>query len=403
MAGGFAQIISTGLQDLYLTKNPTINLFQYKYFKYVNFATETVKQHLNDNVEFGQNKITVNILKNGHLLSKMYLNIKLPVLVLVDGTYACWADTLGYAFFSQPIELVIGGVIVDRLYGTGLDMIDELTSHVKKTGKDLMILKSDMYRSCLYNAKKIIDLMIPLDFWFTKDYSLALPLLAMTNQDISINFYFKNFDELVNYDGNQGPPLVSVIESFVYIEYIFLDEIILESFQKQKFTYVIEQIVYNGDENIPDNQSIFQTQISFKNPCKEILFACIDQDSINNNNYFNYSRFSDGEPLIKEVSLLLDGKHRFDNFLPEHIFRQYFPNNVHSVIPNKHMYTIPFCTTPESSVQPTGSINLSRFDNITLALNMNKNNNLCQIHIYGIMLNIVTIENGSLRFEFVNV
>ena len=260
-----------------------------------------------------------------------------------------------------------------------------------------------MYRSTLYNAKKIIDLMIPLDFWFTKDYSLALPLLAMTSQDISINFSFRNFEDLINYDGTIGTRPASVIDSYVYIEYIFLDETILNSFHKQKFTYVIEQMVYNGDENIPENQSIFQTQITLKNPCKELLFACIDQNNIDNNQYFNYSRRTDAEPLILEASLLLDGKHRFDNFLPEVVFRNYFPNNVHSVIPNKHLYTIPFCTNPDSSIQPTGSINLSRFDNVTLALNMNRGNPACQIHIYGIMLNIVTIENGILRFEFVNV
>ena len=400
MAGGFAQLISTGIQDLYLTKNPSINLFQYRYFKYVNFATETVKQHLNDAVEFGQTKISVNILKKGHLLSKMYLAIKLPILVLVDGTYACWSDTLGYAIFNQPIELVIGGIIVDRLYGTGLDIVDEFK---KKIGKDILILKSDLYRSTLYNAKKIIDLMIPLDFWFTKDYSLALPLLAMTNQDISINFSFRNFEDLINYDGTVGTYPAYVIDSYVYIEYIFLDETILPDFQKQKFTYIIEQMIYNGDENIQQNQSIFQTQVTFKNPCKELLFVCIDQNNIDNNQYFNYSRRSDGEPLVLEASLLLDGKHRFDNFLPENIFRNYFPNNVHSIIPNKYLYTIPFCTTPETTTQPTGSINLSRFDNVTLALNMNNNNPTCQIHIYGIMLNVVTIENGNLSFEFVNV
>ena len=400
MAGGFAQLISTGIQDLYLTKNPTINLFQYRYFKYVNFATETIKQHLNDAVEFGQSKISVNILKKGHLLSKIYLAIKLPILVLIDGTYACWSDTLGYAIFNQPIELVIGGIIVDRLYGTGLDIVDELK---KKIGKDILILKSDLYRSTLYNAKKIIDLMIPLDFWFTKDYSLALPLLAMTNQDISINFSFRNFEDLINYDGTVGTYPAYVIDSYVYIEYIFLDETILPDFQKQKFTYIIEQMIYNGDENIQQNQSIFQTQVTFKNPCKELLFVCIDQNNIDNNQYFNYSRRSDGEPLVLEASLLLDGKHRFDNFLPENIFRNYFPNNVHSIIPNKYLYTIPFCTTPETTTQPTGSINLSRFDNVTLALNMNNNNPTCQIHIYGIMLNVVTIENGNLSFEFVNV
>lgn len=401
MGLSFLQLISIGIQDLELIKNPEINLFQYKYFRYVNFATETVKQHLNETVGFGKKKVSVDIKKNGHLLSKVYLNIKLPVLVLIDGTYACWADTLGYAIFSKPIELVIGGVIVDRLYGTGLDMISELKKQTE--GKNLMILKSDIYRAAFFNAKKVIDLMIPLDFWFTKDYSLALPLIAMTSQEISLNFYFRDFTEVINYDGTTGAYPVSILDSFLYTEYIFLDESILDIYQKQNFKYVIEQMVYHGDENIPANQTLFQADIDFKNPCKELLFACIDKNNIDNNNYFNYSKRSNGAALITEVSLLLNGKHRFDDYLPEYVFRQYFPNNVHSVIPNKHMYCIPFSIKPEDSTQPTGSINLSRFDSVILALKLNPGNPECQLHIYGIVHNLIHIQNGTLTFEFVNV
>ena len=401
MGLAFLQLISRGIEDLELTKNPEINIFQYKYFRYVNFATETVRQNLNETVAFGKKKISVDINKNGHLLSKMYLNIKLPVLVLVDGTYACWADTLGYAIFSKPIELVIGGVIVDRLYGTGLDMMDELKKKID--GKNLMILKSDIYRAAFFNSKKVIDLMIPLDFWFTKDYSLALPLIAMTSQDISLNFYFRDFNEVINYDGTIGTYPVSILESYIYTEYIFLDESILDIYQNQNFKYVIEQMVYNGDENIPENQTLFQADIYFKNSCKELLFACIDKNNIDNNNYFNYSKRYNGEALITEASLLLNGKHRFDNFLPEYVFRQYFPNNVHSAIPNKHMYCIPFSIKPEDATQPTGSINLSRFDSVTLALKLNPGNPECQLHIYGIVHNIVFINNGILTFALVNV
>jgi hypothetical protein len=162
-------------------------------------------------------------------------------------------------------------------------------------------------------------------------------------------------------------------------------------------------MVYHGDENIPANQTLYQADIDFKNPCKELLFACIDKNNIDNNNYFNYSKRSNGAALITEVSLLLNGKHRFDDYLPEYVFRQYFPNNVHSVIPNKHMYCIPFSIKPEDSTQPTGSINLSRFDSVTLALKLNPGNPECQLHIYGIVHNIVSISNGTLTFEFVNV
>ena len=400
MAGGILSLQAVGIQDTYLTSNPEINVFKYKVYRYVNFATETQKLHLNDLATFGR-KTSVIVPKKGHLLSKLYLHLKLPRLVKRDGSYVCWADALGYSIFSHPIELEIGGVVVDKLFPVCMDMRDELTSSTKKLGMDKMVLKSDTYRSNYYNAIKSSDMMIPLDFWFTKEYSSALPLLSMNNQEIKLNFQLKDFEDVINYDGILGAAPVSVLDSNVFAEYIFLDDIILDKFQKQKHMYIIEQTVYHGDENIPQGQSIFNTKINFLNPCKELLIACVDKNNFDNNNYFNYSRRSDGEPLVQELNLLLDGRSRFDDYLPEFIFREYFPNNVHSVIPTKHMYSIPFCTKPEES-QPTGSINLSRFDDVMLSLKMNSANPECQVHIYGIMHNVVRIENGTLVFEWIN-
>jgi hypothetical protein len=405
MGGGILQLMTTGIQDLYLTNKPKLNFFQYVYYRHVNFSTETLNLPLNQSAQFGT-KCSIDIPKKGHLLSKLYLRIKLPTLRKIDGSYACWSDTLGYAIFSQPVELLIGGIVIDKLYPVCMDMLNELTASSRKEGIDQMLLKSDIFTSNIHNADYPVELMIPLDFWFTKKYVLALPLLSMVNQDISMNFYFKDFQQLINYDGTTSPLNVEILDSSIYAEYIYLDDIILETFQKEKHQFIIEQQFYHGDEYINQNQTTFTTKINFQNPCKELLFACIDENNIDNNSYFNYSlrnsiNFNPSPlPLISQATLMIDGKHRFNNdYLSEHIFRQYFPNNIHSVIPNKHMYVMPFCLNPEEN-QPSGSINLSRFDEVDLMLKLPSQNPSCQIHIYGIMINVITIENGGVKFEF---
>ncbi len=400
MVAGTFQLQARGIQDIYLTKDPEINVFQYQYFRYVNFANDLYKIPLNDAARFNS-KTHVVIPKKGHLLSKLYLHLKLPRIVKTDGTYACWTDSIGHAIFNGPIELQIGGVIVDRLYPVCLDMLDELSTKTNKLGHDRMLLKSDIWRSAIHNSDKEANLMIPLDFWFTKHYSMALPLLSMTSQDIQINFNFADFNKVVNYDGLAGPSRVDILDSTIFAEYVMLDDIVLDQFQRQKHQYVITQMVYNGDDNIAPNESLFSTKINFNNPCKELLFCCVDQVNYDDNNYFNYSRRSDEECLIKEASLLLDGKHRYDNFLPEFIFRDYFPNIVHSVIPSKYFYIMPFALKPEDD-QPTGSLNMSRFDEILLNLKLNNNNPACKLYVFGIMYNILTISDGVLTFEWVN-
>lgn len=397
MSPSIFQLQALGIQDVYLTKDPQINIFKYNYYRYVNFATDTVKLDFNSSATFGQ-KSTCEIPKRGHLLSKLYLHIRLPKILFSTGEYASWSDTIGYGIFSDPIELQIGGVIVDRLYPQFMDAWDDLTNNNKQMGKNFMLLKSDTYVSSLQNASKDVNLVIPLDFWFTKHYNMALPLLSMFKQDIKINFKLRNFSECINYDGDM-PMACDIITSNIYAEYIFLDDIILRQFQEQKHQYIIEQVQYNGDEIITNSSNVYNSDLKFSHPCKELVFFAVETDNINTNNYFSYGKRDDDSPLIEEASLLLDGKYRFDH-LPEFFYRTIFPDSVHSVIPMKYVYTMPFSIRPEDN-QPTGSLNMSRFNDITLALKLCQNNPQMKLFVFAISYNILTIENGSVVLEFV--
>jgi hypothetical protein len=397
MSPSIFQLQALGIQDIYLTKDPQINIFKYNYYRYVNFATDTVKLDFNSSATFGQ-KSTCEIPKRGHLLSKLYLHIRLPKILFSTGEYASWSDTIGYGIFSDPIELQIGGVIVDRLYPQFMDAWDDLTNNNKQMGKNFMLLKSDTYVSSLQNASKDVNLVIPLDFWFTRNYNMALPLLSMFKQDIKINFKLRNFSECINYDGDM-PMARDIITSNIYAEYIFLDDIILRQFQEQKHQYIIEQVQYNGDEIITNSSNVYNSDLKFSHPCKELVFFAVETDNINTNNYFSYGKRDDDSPLIEEASLLLDGKYRFDH-LPEFFYRTIFPDSVHSVIPMKYVYTMPFSIRPEDN-QPTGSLNMSRFNDITLALKLCQNNPQMKLFVFAISYNILTIENGSVVLEFV--
>ena len=396
MSPSLLQLQAVGLQDIFLTTDPQINIFKYNYYRYVNFATETVKLGFNENVTFGK-RITCEIPKRGDLLSKIHLHLRLPPIVKNGGTYASWTDTLGYAIFDDFIELQIGGEIVDKLYPQFLNAWDELTTTSKKVGKNLMLLKSDTYVASKYNAEKYVDLIIPLDFWFTKQYNLSLPLLCMAYQDIKISFKLKQFSECINYDGDE-PLAIPILNANIIAEYIFLDDIIREKFLDVKHQYIIEQVQYNGDDLILHNTDVYNSKLRFNYPCKEFIFFAVENNNIENNNHFVYSRTPDDEPLIREASLLLDGKLRFDS-LPEFYYRSVFPDNVHSVIPTKYIYTMPFSIKPEGN-QPTGSLNASKFNDITLFLKLPHDNVDLTLYVFAISYNVLIINKGFLTMEF---
>ena len=142
----------------------------------------------------------------------------------------------------------------------------------------------------------------------------------------------------------------------------------------------------------------YNSSLKFNHPCKELIFFCVEKNNIDTNNYFSYSRTDNDSNLVKRASLLLDGKPRFDS-LPEFYYRTFFPNSVHSVIPMRYIYTMPFSMKPEDN-QPTGSINFSRFNDVNLSLVMQPNNPVCYLYTFAISYNIIIIENGNLTMEF---
>lgn len=396
MPPALMQLQSTG-DDVYLTKDPQINIFKYTYYRYVNFATEIVRYSLNELATFNR-KTSCLVPKNGHLLSKMYLHLKLPALTKTSGSYLCWSDALGYAIFSGPIELEIGGVVVDRIYPQFLDLWQEFSNSNKTMGKNFMLLRSDITRSIIRNAQKEVDLIIPLEFWFSKNYSMALPLVSMTNQEIKLYFKFRDFSEVVNYDGSDPEP-VQILDSNLFVEYIFLDEQMESMYKNTTHKYLIEQTQSNGQEMIPANISLYTSRLKFKNYVKEIFFCAAVKDNVDNNNYFAYSfTDNDDQPLITHATLFLDGKKRFDDFLPEFYYRSIFPDCVHSVIPMKHVYCMPFSTRPEDT-QPTGAINLTSFSDIILSLKIASNSPALYLYSFALSYNVVTVGQGMFSLD----
>lgn len=394
MPPGIVQLQAKGDKDVYLSENPQINVFKYSYYRSLNFAAETIVLPMNDNVIFGRGT-SCKIERYGHLLSKLYLCLRLPPLTPNGGSYACWTDNIGRALFSKPIELEIGGVVVDYCYPQFLDMYSELTR--RDPGRDLMTLRSDVFVAQKSNAVQETDIIIPIEFWFTKNYAMALPLVAMFQQQIKINMFFRDFHELVNYDGDL-PQRVEVSGSQFLAEYIFLDDQVLLDYTRNPHVFVAEQIHFQGNESIPENQPLFNTALKFTKPTKEIVFACVETENIANNNYFCYSRSSDNRPAIESATLLLDGSRRFDN-LPEFYFRSIVPSAIHSFVPVKYVYCMPFSIRPEDN-QPTGHFNPDRFTDVSLNLNMRRGNGAMKIYIYGVCYTVVTIANGVLTVAF---
>ena len=76
MAGGLINIISYGLNDLYLTGAPQITLFKVVYRRHTNFSRESIILDI-DNLNFGK-EVDISIPKIGDLMKNIYLQLEIP-------------------------------------------------------------------------------------------------------------------------------------------------------------------------------------------------------------------------------------------------------------------------------------------------------------------------------------
>ena len=164
MTGGLLQLAFKGPQDIYLTGNPQMTFFKSVYKQHSNFTKDTQLLQFENNIKLGTNHYCV-IKRYGDLLSNLYLYIELPEITSADSneTWKGYVNGVGYSIIKS-VSLDIGGLIIDKLDYTWLDIYNEL--YDQKSDDLIGKFNTDISLQENSNSKK---LYIPLKFWFTKN------------------------------------------------------------------------------------------------------------------------------------------------------------------------------------------------------------------------------------------
>ena len=78
MGGGTLQLVAYGGQDIHIIGNPELSFFKSVYRRHTNFATECIKQNMLGSVRTEAFKASFKLGREGDLINKMHLQIKLP-------------------------------------------------------------------------------------------------------------------------------------------------------------------------------------------------------------------------------------------------------------------------------------------------------------------------------------
>jgi len=243
-----------------------------------------------------------------------------------------------------------------------------------------------------------------MPFWFCKGISSALPLISMMYHQVKIIIQLKQFSKCIIYDGVVQPSAVKVEDAYLLSDYIFLDDSTKLKIKSRPSMMLIEQVQYKDTQGEDSNSSngVFKTELPFNHPVKEIIWVFIEDASISNNDLFNYSKrnlipSTKVYSLMKNAKLSIEGKD-YTETKDEIVFR--LVNN-HRNKTDKHIYTIPFCLSPEE-LEPSGSLNFSKTDSVDIYGEMVTPTPLNRLFVFAINHNWLLIENGMTNLMFIS-
>lgn len=271
----------------YIYENYNESDYNFNIFKYTIISNMNI---LND-----LNIVLFNILQ------RVYKN---PSIIKMG-----WTDKLAINILDI-VQLSIGSNCINTFSPNYIDLFGELNYKNKDLYNQLI-----GYNINLNNANKSTTdtyLYLPIPFWFTNNYGLALPLVALQYNPIQIKIKLKKLIDCIYFDIPSVSSTIAdeikaqvidlvlsrTIEIFkskfevsMLLEYVYLDNIERKKFAQASHEYLITQV----QEIIFDNVSSLNNNfnLNFFHCCKELYWTATQYKNLNNiygNNY--YSKYS---------------------------------------------------------------------------------------------------------------
>ena len=431
---GRVQLETSGPQDAFFTDDPEYTYFIKNFQKHTNFAPFFVDLDVEGEVEFG-NTIRCTIPQNqGDLLKTVSMKVELSA---IDQSLTSGYDGFGYVesighAMIEYVEILIGGQVIQRIPSDFLAIYsDNYVTQTKQHNLAKLIGKPPLEFSgtpvsnnnilgylgfATSNQKYFVD----IPFYFYNNLELAVPLCAITGQEIEIIIKLRDVKDCIYgrhtsdqesyYTGLSPTGLIKSLK--LTTEMISLDEEEKQMLLSKKIDYIITQ-VQESKEIIPVNtSSVFKHKLEFKNPIKELFFiiqrirkvvngffiSSFNFDSPNqviNNLYTNYEN-------LNNLELTLDDSIILDNVTGNAINLRAVQSGIHHSRTQlfRRYYSYSFALEPERWY-PTGQRNFSLIKEQFVKLDLHPDNVADrELRVLGLSYNILRVENGIAKTLF---
>ena len=194
MSGGVVQLVAVGPQDAWLTGKPEVSFYRSNYKRYTHYANSVERQVIQGSPIAGGIS-TIRFEKKGDLLSYVYLTA-----LDSNGAHLVNPD---WTRIIDKVELYIGGQVIDT------QDIEYMTDIEPIVGAQTASQRYLNNNSTTFNNQK--NSVLPLKFFFCKDWSVCLPLIGLQFHDVEIRITWSPYLSQTITIGATTTPVLSAL------------------------------------------------------------------------------------------------------------------------------------------------------------------------------------------------
>jgi len=378
MSGALIQLVSKGIQDVYLTSDEGHSFFRMKFTRHTNFSqTPKFIRTINSN----DTSITIPVL--GDVINGLWF----------ESSETSNTNIASNLFYNSTLDLYIGGQKVDSQH---YDYFAEIwPNYLADTYNKSQELNN--------KASTSNQTFVPLHFFFC-DHKAFLPLIALQHHQVEIKI---NFDETAIAKCTENEK-----KAEFYGNYIYLDKEERESLISRTLDFVVTQTqrLELPLESVTDNttQSGGYNKLdisSFNHPVKSLFFGYGTSTSNFAGDRFS---FTNADLLINGVSFLEKMSptyfHTVQNYYKSNYGQTEFDIDSHTGVYTRY-FVYHFCLNA-SEYNPSGSCNFSRLDDAKLILRGVEKGELRpsnqDMYVHAVNYNVLRIKDGLAGILFGN-
>jgi hypothetical protein len=388
MSGGIVQLVATGDQDKWLTGKPEVSFYRSSFRRYTHHASSVERQIIQGTPAAGGIS-TIRLEKKGDLVTYAYFTARDANGAMV--AFPDWSQVI------DKIDLMIGGQVIDSQDFTYMTKIEPVVG--------AQTFNQRLLDSGNVGPTNAVTPFLPLKFFFNKDWSSALPMIALQYHDVELRITWSA--GLSGASTATGGTTYDKLQYTLWTNFVFLDQAERDFFAKTDHDMLMTQV-----QRVPIADASMQ-ELAMAHPVKFIAFEAVPYKDIYGatggtsvaNNAANYAMKTQVNGV--DISEFRHAPHWMD--VPQYYHTQfgYIPVVAAASVMNvASVAIIPFCLDT-TKLQPTGTLNFSRIDTFRIVtpsplVTLKTFAGVNSRYLYAVNYNILRIKNGMGALLYAN-